>query len=361
MATAAGVSQDQAETRLDARAVWRALWNSYVVRKLARTVATIFIVTTIIFFLIRLLPGNPIEIYVNQLVVTYGVPYHEALDQAAALFAIDLDQPVMLQYFSYLKNLIQGNLGMSVLSPGTSVTEVIARFLPWTLFSVGLGLLISFAIGIALGVMMAYRRDSLLDHGLTVFSSVMSSVPDFLVGLLLVVWLGVQWKILPIAAMRGAYSSGMQPGLNLEFIKDAFFHAALPVSTYVLTSVGFWMLSMKSNTISALGEDYVTVAKARGLKESRITSAYVGRNALLPMFTILTIRIGFVVGGSLLVEQIFEYAGIGRMLGQAIGQRDYTLMQGIFLIITFSVIFANFFADILYGWLDPRIKLGAQE
>ena len=165
----------------------------------------------------------------------------------------------------------------------------------------------------------------------------------------------------PIAAMRGAYSSGVQPGFNLAFFLDALYHATLPIATYVLTSVGFWMLSMKSSTVSTLGEDYVTVAKARGLKEGRIATAYVGRNAALPLFTLLTIRIGFVVGGSLLVEQIFEYGGIGRQLGQAIAQRDYTVMQGIFLIITFSVIFANFFADILYGWLDPRIKLGRTE
>ena len=222
----------------------------------------------------------------------------------------------------------------------------------------GLGLIISFVFGILLGVLMAYRRESLLDHTLTVVSSLVSSVPDFLIGLLIVVWLGAQWKIVPLGAMRGAYSSGIQPGFNLEFFLDALFHGALPITTYVLTSIGFWMLSMKSNTVSALGEDYVTVAKARGLKESRIATAYVGRNAVLPLFTILTIRIGFVVGGSVLVEQIFEYGGIGRQLGQAIAQRDYTVMQGIFLIITFSVIFANFFADILYGWLDPRIKLG---
>lgn len=361
MASAAGVSDVSAEQTFSLSSVLKSVWQSYFFRKFLRALATIFVVTTIIFFLVRLLPGNPIEIYVNQLIVTYGMPVHEAQDQAAALFAIDLDEPVFFQYLSYLRNLVQGNLGQSVLSPGTTVTEVILRFLPWTLFSVGLGLLISFVVGVLLGVMMAYRRDSFLDHGLTVLSSVISSVPDFLIGLLLVVWLGVQWKILPIAAMRGAYSSGIQPGLNFIFFKDALFHAALPVTTYVLTSIGFWMLSMKSNTISTLGEDYVTVAKARGLKEWRITTAYVGRNAILPLFTILTIRIGFVVGGSLLVEQIFEYAGIGRMLGQAINQRDYTLMQGIFLIITFSVIFANFFADILYGWLDPRIKLGAQD
>ncbi|MCB0065180.1 MAG: ABC transporter permease, partial [Caldilineaceae bacterium] len=239
-----------------------------------------------------------------------------------------------------------------------TVTSVIARFLPWTIFSVGLGLIISFTLGMLLGVVMAYRRETFLDHALTVLSSLISSVPDFLIGLLIVVWLGVQWKIVPFGAMRGAYSSGIQPGFNLTFIQDALFHGALPITTYVLTSIGFWMLSMKSSTVSTLGEDYVTVAKARGLKESRIATAYVGRNAALPLFTLLTIRIGFVVGGSILVEQIFEYGGIGRQLGQAIAQRDYTVMQGIFLIITFSVIFANFFADILYGWLDPRIKLG---
>ncbi len=335
--------------------------GSYLFRKLLRALFTIFVVTTITFFLVRLLPGNPIEIYVNQLVVTYGMPLNEARDQAASLFAFDLDQPVYLQYFSYLGSLVQGNFGNSILSPGTSVTSVIVRFLPWTIFSVGLGLIISFVTGMLLGVLMAYRRESFLDHALTVVSSFISSIPDFLIGLLIVVWLGVQWKLVPIAAMRGAYSSGVQPGFNLTFFQDALFHAALPITTYVLTSVGFWMLSMKSSTVSILGEDYVTVAKARGLRESRIATAYVGRNAALPLFTLLTIRIGFVVGGSILVEQIFEYGGIGRQLGQAIAQRDYTVMQGIFLIITFSVIFANFFADLLYGWLDPRIKLGKTE
>lgn len=336
----------------------QSFFESYLFRKLLRTVFTIFVVTTITFFLVRLLPGNPVEIYVNQLVVTYGMPLNEARDQAASLFAFDLEQPLYLQYFDYLWSLLQGNFGSSILSPGTSVTSVIARFLPWTIFSVGLGLIISFTLGMLLGILMAYRRETFLDHALTVVSSLISSVPDFLIGLLIVVWLGVQWKIVPFGAMRGAYSSGIQPGFNLTFIQDALFHGALPISTYVLTSIGFWMLSMKSSTVSTLGEDYVTVAKARGLKESRIATAYVGRNAALPLFTLLTIRIGFVVGGSILVEQIFEYGGIGRQLGQAIAQRDYTVMQGIFLVITFSVIFANFFADILYGWLDPRIKLG---
>jgi peptide/nickel transport system permease protein len=124
---------------------------------------------------------------------------------------------------------------------------------------------------------------------------------------------------------------------------------------YVLTSLGNWMLSMKGSTVGTLGEDFVTVARARGLTDWRITTAYVGRNASLPLFTQLTIAIGFVVGGSFLIENLFRYQGIGYVLGQAINQRDYPVMQACFLVITISVIFANFFADILYGWLDPRI------
>jgi peptide/nickel transport system permease protein len=124
-----------------------------------------------------------------------------------------------------------------------------------------------------------------------------------------------------------------------------------------LASIGGWMLSMKSSTIGTLGEDYVTVARARGLTDWRITTAYVGRNAALPLFTQLTIAIGFVMGGSVLIEQIFQYQGIGYVLANAINQRDYPLMEAIFLVITLTVVFANLLADILYSYLDPRIKL----
>jgi len=162
---------------------------------------------------------------------------------------------------------------------------------------------------------------------------------------LLIIFLGVRWGVISVAATRGTLSPGVEPGFTLEFFKDALFHAALPILTYVLTTIGSWMLTMKSSTISVLEEDYVTVAKAKGLKESRITTTYVGRNASLPMFTLLTIAIGFVVGGSVLIETIFQYQGIGYILLQSVNKRDYTVMQGVFLVITLSVIVANFFAD----------------
>jgi peptide/nickel transport system permease protein len=321
-------------------------------------VLTVFVVVTLIFFLIRLLPGNPIEQMVSQLMSQTGMSAQEANDQAAALFAIDLNRPVLFQYFDYLGNLLRGDLGNSLLSPGTTVMSIILKFLPWTIFSVGTALMISFTFGILLGMFMAYRRDTWLDHLLTVFASVFSSVPNYLVGLVLIVWLGVQWKLVPIGAMRGALSPGTVPGFTWEFFSDAFFHAALPITTYVITTIGGWMLSMKSSTISTLGEDYVTVARARGLRDWRITTAYVGRNASLPLFTQLALSIGFVMGGSILIESIFVYQGIGQTLFDAINRRNYPVMQGIFLITTLAVVFANFLADLLYGWLDPRIKIG---
>jgi peptide/nickel transport system permease protein len=336
----------------------RWLTSNYLLGRILKALLTAFMVITLTFFLIRLLPGNPVEVYINQLIVQYGIPYHEASDQAAALFAIDLDEPLVLQYFDYLGNLFRGDLGNSILSPGTTVAQIIIRFLPWTIFSVGLALMISFGIGIILGLIMAYRRDGIIDQVLTVFASIFSSIPNYLVAILLIVWLGVQWKVVAIADMRGSLSSGVTPELSWAFIKDAFYHASLPIITYVLTTLGGWMLTMKSSTLSVLEEDYVTVARAKGLKDSRIVGAYVGRNAALPLFTQLTIAIGFVVGGSLLIEGIFQYQGIGSTLLQSIMRRDYTVMQAVFLIITLSVIIANLLADLLYSWIDPRIKFG---
>jgi len=339
----------------------RRIATNYVLRRFFKALFTIFFVASLIFFLIRLMPSNPIEVYINELVVQYSFTYEEARDQAASLFAIDLDAPLHVQYLDYLSHLFRGDLGTSLRSPGTTVLSVIARFLPWTLFSVGTGLLISFTLGVTLGMVMAYKRESPMEPVLSGLGSILSSVPNYIIGILLLVFIGVRWELMPISKMRGSMTPGIQPGLTPEFIADVFFHAALPIATYVLTTIGGWMLTMKSSTISTLGEDYVTVAKARGLSEARITTAYVGRNAALPLFTQLAISIGFIVGGSILIEQVFVYQGIGYQLLVAINNRDYPVMQGIFLIITASVVLSNLFADFLYSRLDPRVRITGRE
>ena len=339
----------------------RRVSSNFLVRKLVKAAFTIWFVTSLIFFLVRLMPSNPVSVYINELVAQYGMTYSEAKDQASALFAFDPDQPLLEQYRVYMGQLARGNLGTSLRSPGTPVLSIITTFLPWTIFSVGIGLLISFALGVFLGMVMAYRRDAWWEPIFSGVASVLSAIPNYIIGIVLLVYLGVYWGLVPIHQMRGSRSPGIEPGFTVEFIADIFFHAALPIATYVISTVGSWILSMKSSTMSALGEDYVTVARARGLSEGRIMGAYVGRNAMLPLVTQLMISIGFVVGGSILIESIFVYQGIGYRLLESLSTRDYPLMQGIFLIITISVVASNLLADFVYGWLDPRVRVTGGE
>ncbi len=346
---------------LSAESVVRRLTRFYVLRRLFKAVLTIWLVATITFFLVRLMPGSPVEVYIHTLISQYGFTYDEAANQAAALFAFDPNQPLPAQYVDYLRSLARGDLGQSLVSPGTPVSQIIRNYLPWTLFSAGLGLLLSFVLGLFFGMVMAYRRGGVLDHLLTALGSFFQSVPNYLIAIVLVVFLGVQLGGIPITKMRGALSPGVQPGFTVTFVADLLFHAALPVVTYVLTTIGSWMLLMKSSTLSTLEEDYVTVARARGLSDGRIMRAYVGRNAVLPLFAQMAIAAGFVVGGSVVIERIFVYEGIGFILLDAINRRDYPVMQGIFLVITTAVVIANTLADLLYSRLDPRIRLHGRE
>lgn len=335
--------------------------NNYVTRRLGKAFFTVFFVTSLSFFVIRLMPGSPIDAYIAKQIGEYGMSYTDAAAQASALFAIDPSEPLYAQYFTFLGRLVKGDLGKSLVSSGAPVSRIIGQFLPWTLFSVGLALLISFTLGITLGMVMAYKRETWIDHVLSIIASLFHSIPNYLLALMLVVFFGVQLAWIPFTKLRGSYSPGIHPGLSASFVLDALYHAAMPITVYVLTTIGSWMLIMKSSTLAALDEDHVTAAKARGLREGRITTAYVGRNAILPLFTQLAIAIGFVAGGSLLVERVFQYQGIGFVLGEVINQRDYPVMQGIFLVLTFSVVFANLLADLLYSRLDPRIRVGATQ
>jgi len=334
--------------------------SSYPFIRGVRALAVVFGSITFTFFIIRLMPGNPVDVYINTLISTYGLSYQDAKAQALALFSINLDEPLYLQYISYVANLFRGDLGKSIVSVGTPVAKIIADFLPWTVFTVATALFISFSIGILVGMYMAYRRGGVLDSILSTLFSVLTSVPNFIVGILLIVFLGVQWKLVPFDMLRGSYSPYVTPGFTAEFILDVLKHAAFPIATYVITTIGIWSLSMRGSTISFLGEDYVFMARARGLPERRIAITYVGRNAILPLFTSLAISIGFIFGGSVLIESVFVYRGIGLRLLEAINSRDYTVMQGIFLIITIAVIVSNYIADLLYSVLDPRVRTGGR-
>ena len=331
------------------------MWDKPIARALVRALITVFLVTTLNFVLIRLMPGNAIDNYIAQIMNEQLLSYEDAAQQASGLFSLDLKKPIHEQYLSFLGDLLRGNLGNSMLSRGTSVASIIAAYLPWTLFTVGLGLLLSFCVGTFLGLIAAYRRNSAFDHVVSTVGSILSAIPNYITALVIVVILGTQLRLLPIAEMRGSSSPSVTPGFNLEYLADILFHAALPVTVYFLATVGHWLLSMKSATLATLEEDYVTAARARGLSDGRISTAYVGRNAVLPLVSQLAITAGLVVGGAFFIEVILVYPGIGLRLFKSIEQRDYTVMQGIVLLLTISVIVANIVADVLYARLDPRI------
>ncbi len=335
-------------------------YSNYIFRTVIQALVTIWAVTTFTFFLVRLMPGNPVEVYIAQIINTENLTYEEAYSRAASQFSFDLDASPVEQYVDYMGALLQGDLGTSITSTGTRVLDQILRFLPWTLFSAGAGLLVSFILGLFLGMLMAYYRNSPLDHILSFISAIFSAVPNYIFGLLILVVFGVQLKWFNVGDMRGTYDPSLTPAFTLEFILDILQHAFLPILTYVLGTLGTWMLSTKSSTMSVLGEDYINVAEARGLPQSRIILSYVGRNAALPLFTLLAISIGFVLGGSVLIEELYVYKGLGSFLFQSISQRDYTSMQGVFLVITISVVLSNFAADLLYSRLDPRVRISGE-
>jgi len=341
--------------------VIRRIYNNYTIRVILQAALTVWAVITFTFFLVRLMPGNPVQVYVDFLINQQNITYEEALSRAGTQFKFDPDENVVSQYMRYLGQLARFDLGESITSSGTRVLDQILGYLPWTLFSAGLGLLISFSLGMILGMLMAYFRNSPLDHGLSLVSSILSSVPNYIWGLMILIVFGVQLKWFNVGDLRGTYSPTIKPGFTLVFMLDILKHAFLPVLVYVIGTIGQWMLSMRSSTTSVMGEDYVNVAKARGLRQGRIVTAYVGRNAALPLFTLLAISIGFVIGGSVIIENLFVYNGLGYFLFWSISQRDYTSMQGVFLFITISVIVSNLLADLLYSRLDPRIRITGEK
>jgi peptide/nickel transport system permease protein len=359
--TATAQPQPAAQKQPSIKFNWRKLRKNYTIRVLAQAFLTIWAVTTFTFFLIRLMPGNPIDIKIDQLLRQQGLSYEEARARASLLFGFNPNQPVGVQYVDYIGKLLHGDMGLSITSPGVKVTDQILTYLPWTLFSAGLGILISFSLGVLTGLAMAYWRGGILDNVLTVVASILYGVPDYIIPLFLIIVVGIQWGWFSPGEMRGGVDPTIKPGFTAEYIGSILKLAILPVLTYVLASIGGWILTMKSSTLSTLGEDYINVAKARGLSERRILTGYVGRNALLPLVTRLATSIVILVGNSVVFEELFQYPGIGRNLLRVINARDYTTMQGMFLVITIAVVVANVLADLLFGVLDPRVRLGGED
>lgn len=328
---------------------------SWFIKRTGQALFTIIAVVTITFALVRLMPGSAAAKMRQDLVQNNpGLSSDEINQMVAHYVAVQPDKPIHLAYVDYMMNLMVGDLGHS-LRYGEPVNEIVARALPWTIFIMALSTLLTFGLAIGLGAIMAYREGSRFDLSLSGVGTLLSSIPYYVAAVFLIMFLGNGTDVLPA---RNKLPRGVEPGFTFEFVHGAFQHATLPVASFVITSFGIYALAMRGNSIQVLGEDYVRVANLRGLPDRRIALRYVGRNAVLPMYTSLLISIGFMFGGAIILEQLFQYHGIGYYMLQAIGYRDHSLMMGTFLVITVAVVIAVWVADATYGLLDPRIKSG---
>ncbi|WP_254546686.1 ABC transporter permease [Halomarina pelagica] len=328
---------------------------SYLLRRTGQAVFTVFAVVSLSFGIVRLLPGGPADYLRAQLIQQGGGLTQEQINQRiAAQTNIATDEPLYVQYVDYVWDVLHLDFGTSIWY-NEPVTAVLGPALPWTVFLMASALFVQFVIGVSLGAFMAYREGSRFDTGATAVSLVSNSIPFYVIGLLFIAFLGYRFDLFPTG---GRYASSVPVGPNLDFVLSVLYHGALPILSLVVASFGGWALTMRGNSIRVLGEDYLRVARLRGLPERRIALRYVGRNAILPMYTGLLISIGFMFGGSVILEQIFAYPGVGYYLIQAIGQRDYPVMMGAFMIIAVAVTIGVFVADLTYGYVDPRAKGG---
>jgi peptide/nickel transport system permease protein len=313
-------------------------------------ILTAIIAITLDFFIPRLMPGNALSSVLARLQGTDVTPAMiKGLQQE---YGLSTGSSAWSQYLHYWNNLLHGNLGISTSQFPAKVSTVIATGLWWTIGMVGVATMISFVLGTLLGVLVAWRRGSWLDNLLPAMTF-FQAAPYFFIAILLSAWLASDLHWLPAV---GAYDQiAVTPGLNWAFISNVLDHAVLPALTIVLASAAGWVVSMRNVMVTTMDEDYVLVAQAKGLPKRRVI-AYAARNAILPNVAGFSLAIGFIVSGALLTEIVFSYPGIGYILEQAVENRDFPLLQGVFLIITFAVLSANLIADFAYVLLDPRVR-----
>jgi ABC-type dipeptide/oligopeptide/nickel transport systems, permease components len=276
----------------------------------------------------------------------------EALTQY--YFGLEPTGPIYLQFYHYLSSVLHGNLGVSIIY-NEPVSTLIAQTLPYTLFIIITSTLLAFAVGTVWGMRLGYRRNTKSDTTATVGFTVVHAVPVYIWAVLLLFYLGFIYHVFPHG---GAYGAGVTPGFNFPFIASLLYHSTLPILTLFLASVGGWMLGMRSNTITTLGEDFVRFAELSGVPPNRVASRYVGRNAILPQVTGVIISIAGAFSGSVFVEQTFSYPGIGNLLYNSVTVKDYPVEMGVFIMVITAVMVGTLLADLVYGLLDPRVKVG---
>ena len=326
----------------------------YLIKRLLIFFVTIFIAATLNFIIPRLTPQDPIASVLGMMASKGVVVSDSSAIVDTYTEAFGLDQPMIVQYFKYLGNVFfRFDFGYSVSYYPSKVLPVILNAIPWTLGLLLAGNILAFIIGNFLGALCAWKKTPKIFRGLVYVLMPLSTVPYYVLALLLMYTLAI---INPIFPISGTTTAGAAGGFTLAHIKDLVSHAVLPVLSIALSLIGFWALSMRGIMTTVLGEDYLNYAQARGLRSSRIFYHYGIKNAVLPQYTALAIDLGKIMCGSVLVEILFNYPGIGYVLYNALRTADYFVMQGVIMFIIITVALATLIMDLIYPKLDPRIQ-----
>ncbi|MER7499573.1 ABC transporter permease [Nonomuraea pusilla] len=320
---------------------------------LARGFVMILVVATISFFIVNNIPGDPMAARYEKL-IEQGMSPEAAAQNVKVLYGFQPNGTLWQQYTDYMGGLFHLDLGVSVSRPGTPVLDVLMEATKWTILPVLAGTLLSFLVGVILGVYAAIKRKGKLGDALAISGSLLHGVPQYVLAMLLGV---IFATLIPILPADGPVDILFEPGFNAAYIGSLIEHAVLPVATYALSAYGGWILAMKSSVVTVLGDDFILAAELRGMKRS-IIFRYIARNAILPLFTILALSLGMLLGGAVFIEKIFNYPGLGLLLINSVNDRDYALMGGAFLLITVAVVVANIVADLFYTVIDPRVRSG---
>ncbi|HEX4212998.1 MAG TPA: ABC transporter permease [Candidatus Dormibacteraeota bacterium] len=328
--------------------------RTYVVRRIGLLIVIVFIAFTANFLIPRLIPGDPIQAELAQQAAITG---NQGVNIAAAAKALDakfqLDKPVWQQYLAYWDDLFHLDLGYSIQNYPETVGSEIRATIFWTFGLLGFSILVAFVIGCLLGAALAWPTAPRVIRALGPFFMVLGSIPQFLIGLALIFAFATILRILPGG---GVIESTQVVAFNFSTIFDILHHSILPAAALILGLIGSWAVGMRGMMISVLGEDYILFAEAKGLSPGRVFLWYGMRNALLPQLTGLAVALGTAVSGAILVEVVFNYPGVGFLLFQAISQKDYFTIQGVVLVLIATLALTLFIVDILYPFIDPRVR-----
>lgn len=338
----------------------------YLATRVLWSIFTILFVLILNFFIFRILPGDPARAGIRD-------PRLTAEAQEAIRVRFGLDKPVIncfeslnpivfgscevnpldTQFVIYVRNLLEGEFGFSY-STNRPVIDILMERLWNTLLLIGAGQILSIMFGMSLGVIAAWKSRTAIDYTALLFSLLAWSLPTFWLGIILLFWGSRQFG-LPVG---GKLTPGLANATSFDVTLDVMWHMLLPTVTYTIVVLGEYMLIMRSTLLDVLSQDYILTAKAKGLSSFQILKDHALQNAMLPMVTIIALNLGFTVAGAIQIEAVFSWPGLGGAIFEAVGKRDYPVLQGAFLMLAVSVILANLIADLTYSWLDPRVEVG---